>query len=221
MATTTIGEHYGATRVRIDELLRTASGDTWRAPVAACPGWRVHDVVAHLLGVIEDAAAGRLSGPPSPGVTAAEVERHLDDDPVAMLDRWAALAPPFEARITEHTVWPALLDVVSHEHDIRTAIDRPGARAIDTVILGAKVLVGSMALPVVVHVDTSSGRLSSVGDAGPDALTVALEPWEVLRFRLGRRSRAQVERYDWSAAPDAVIDRLFVFGPADTDLVEG
>ena len=37
---------------------------------------------------------------------------------------------------------------------------------------------------------------------------------------LGRRSRSQVERYDWSGDPSAVLDSWFLFGPAEHDIVE-
>jgi hypothetical protein len=49
--------------------------------------------------------------------------------PVAdVLARWAAAAPDFEKMITAHQVWPAVIDVASHEQDIRGALGRPGAR---------------------------------------------------------------------------------------------
>jgi hypothetical protein len=37
---------------------------------------------------------------------------------------------------------------------------------------------------------------------------------------MGRRSREQVLAMDWSEPPGDPVDRLFVFGPAQHDLVE-
>jgi hypothetical protein len=42
----------------------------------------------------------------------------------------------------------------------------------------------------------------------------------VLRLRLGRRTPAQVAALDWSRDPAPVLDHLFIFGPAERNLVE-
>ena len=76
-----VGDRYRDARLRITALLEPVNDSAWDTPVDACTGWRVRDVLAHLVGVIEDAAAGRLGGPPDPVQTAAEVDRHRDDDP--------------------------------------------------------------------------------------------------------------------------------------------
>jgi hypothetical protein len=44
-----------------------------------------------------------------------------------------------------------------------------------------------------------------------------LEAW---RWRTGRRSRAQLAAMDWSDDPTPVLDHLYMFGPAETDIVE-
>jgi hypothetical protein len=44
--------------------------------------------------------------------------------------------------------------------------------------------------------------------------------WEVLRWRLGRRSRAQLATMNWSRDPAPVLDHLFEFGPARADIAE-
>ncbi len=72
-----IGGHYGRSRERMCELLDGGSFDTGSIAVDACPGWTVHSVVAHLVGVIEDASAGRIQGIPGPSQTAEQIRRHL------------------------------------------------------------------------------------------------------------------------------------------------
>ena len=47
-----------------------------------------------------------------------------------MLDRWAAGAPQFEDAIQAFEIWPAVIDVGTHEQDIRGAIGRPGAKGL-------------------------------------------------------------------------------------------
>ena len=43
--------------------------------VPATPQWTVHDVVAHLSGISEDATSGNMAGAPGDAWTAAQVER--------------------------------------------------------------------------------------------------------------------------------------------------
>lgn len=88
-----LGEHYARSRGRVQELLDGTDPSRSTAAVAACPGWTVDDVVAHLVGVIEDAASDRIHGVPGPAQTQAQVERHVGTDLDALLERWSALAP--------------------------------------------------------------------------------------------------------------------------------
>jgi hypothetical protein len=55
---------------------------------------------------------------------------------------------------------------------------------------------------------------------GEDSLVLRATAFEAFRLRMGRRSRAQVLAMDWSEDPSEVLDRLFVFGPTTTDLME-
>ena len=54
----------------------------------ACPGWTVHDVVAHLSGAVDDALQGRMEGAPSPAWTARQVEARHDQSVAAILAEW-------------------------------------------------------------------------------------------------------------------------------------
>ena len=126
--TGTVGDHYRRSRHRLREILVGLDDADWERAVPACPGWRVHDVVAHLVGVIEDGMAGRLDGPPDDSVTAEEVRRHRDVAHGDLLHHWDELAPLMEVAITDNEVWPAAFDVLSHEHDVRGGA-RPARRA--------------------------------------------------------------------------------------------
>lgn len=218
-----IATHSGASRARIVELLGGIGPEQWRTPVPACPGWSVHDVLAHLVGVIEDATAGGLSGPPDETQTAGQVERHRGDDPRELLDAWGRLAPGFESMVATAAVWPAMFDVLSHEHDVRSALGRPGARDDGGVRLAAELLLRWCRTTVPISVRLDGTRTATVrdhdGGSGP-GLELSTTSFEVLRLRLGRRSARQVAALDWSGDPTPVIDELFTFGPAEQDLVE-
>ncbi len=215
-----VGDLYRAVRLRTTELLSGLDAEQWNRPVPACPGWRVRDVLGHLVGVMEDAAAGRIAGPPDDGATAAEVARHAEDDPVDLLATWGELAPEFEAAVSAGRIWPAFFDVLSHEHDIRHALDLPDGRDSDEVQLAAKLLVRSASVGRPLWVETGDAVLSSAPVEGAEPITLRASAFEVFRFRLGRRSGDQVLALDWSEDPSGLLDALFVFGPAERPIVE-
>lgn len=214
-----VGDYYRSSRARLTDLLAGLDPDDWSAPVPACPGWDVRDVVAHLVGVIEDSNEGRLDGPPPPAQTAEEVARHRDEDTSALLGRWEELAPPFEELISAVSIWPAFFDVLSHEHDVHGALGSTGLQGHADVALAAKLLVRGADLGRPFVVDTGTDQLTSAVREG-DPLVLRTSAFEAFRLRLGRRSRSQVLALDWSEDPGDLVDRLFVFGPAEVDLTE-
>ena len=214
-----MGDYYRSSRARLTDLLTGLDPDDWSAPVPACPGWDVRDVVAHLVGVIEDSDNGLLDGPPPPEQTADEVARHRDQDTSALLDRWEELAPPFEELISAVSIWPAFFDVLSHEHDVHGALGSTGDQDHPEVRLAAKLLVRGADLGRPFVVDTGTDQLTSAVREG-DPLVLRTSAFEAFRLRLGRRSRSQVLALDWSEDPGDLVDRLFVFGPAEVDLSE-
>ena len=208
---------YHDARRRVRHLAEGLGGQV-HAPVPACPGWRVRDVVAHLTAISEDAVAGRLAGPPDEAVTAGQVERLRGVEVPELLDRWEGAAEPFAEIIAAFAVWPAVIDVVTHEHDIRGALDRPGGRDDAAVAACARVLL-AFEPPVPLTVRLPLGDVV-VGGPGDDRLVLRSTPWEVLRWRMGRRSRRQLAAMAWTGDPAPVLDHLVVFGPAGRDLLE-
>ncbi len=74
-------------------------------------------------------------------------------------------------------------------------------------------------LEVPVAVRLPEGRVVRAAVDGPVA-ELRTTPFEVLRLRLGRRSRSQVAAMDWSVPPGDALDGLFVFGPTPVALDE-
>lgn len=210
---------YRDTRERLVGLLGSLGPDELAAPVPACPGWSVHDVAAHLTAVADDALAGRLTGPPSEEQTAEQVARFRGVPIDRMLETWTGLAPRFEEMVAAFEVWPAVFDVASHEHDIRGALGRPGARDTEVVRVGAERLIGWLQppVPMIVRVEDAEFR---VGPDGGEVLALDTTRFEALRWRLGRRSRTQLAALGWSADPSPVLDHLAVFGPSPEDIHE-
>lgn len=216
-----LGRLYRDTRERLSALVLGLDDSELATPVPSCPGWSVSDVMRHLLGVVEDVMAGRLTKPPSDAETAGQVARHGRTPLPAVVERWATLAPPFEELIGGAAVWPAVMDVAAHEQDIRGALGRPGARDAEVVRAGAQRLVALMRPSVPLRVVCEDFEVL-VGPEDPDHAELVLRTtrFETFRWRLGRRSRSQVHAFDWSGNPEPVIDQLFIFGPSPTDIVE-
>lgn len=211
---------YRDTRERLAGLVAELDPAAFNAEVPACPGWAVRDVLAHLTAIPEDAIAGRLTGIPDEEFTADQVARFAGVPVAEMLTRWSAAAPQFEEAIQALRVWPAVIDVASHEQDIRGAIGLPGARQCAAIRHVVPRLVSWLDLPVPVRILTEHGEYLAGGGDGEPELTLATSEFELFRWRMGRRSRAQIAAMDWSADPSAILGRLTIFGPAAGDVAE-
>ena len=229
-AVTDLGGMYRAVRERLTTLVLSLSGAHFDAQVPTCPAWTVGDVLAHLVASPEDVLAGRLSDIPSEEFTAGQVARFAGVPHDDRLARWAAAAPQFEQIISAFEIWPAVIDVASHEQDIRGAVGRPGGRDSAPIRACTRMLLSSLEVPVPLRVVTEDDEYI----AGPAPRKAGNEPvpadepelalvtsqFEAFRWRMGRRSRAQMSTMAWSGDPTAVLDHLVVFGPADSDIIE-
>jgi uncharacterized protein (TIGR03083 family) len=213
---------YRDTRERLTALVAGLDEAALATPVPACPGWLVRDVVAHLAAVVEDALAGRLTGPPSEEQTAVQVARYKGRPMTRTLAEWTAGAPQFEEIISVFDVPPAVIDVASHEQDIRSALGRPGARDTEAIRqMGGWLLRGLRTpVPLRVTVEDAEFRAGPAGGGEEPVLGLTTTRFEAFRWRMGRRSREQLAALDWSGDPAPVLDHLVVFGPARTDIVE-
>jgi uncharacterized protein (TIGR03083 family) len=210
---------YRDTRERLTSLVAGLDGEALATPVPACPGWQVQDVVAHLAAVVEDALAGRLTGPPSEEETAVQVARYKGRPVTRTLAGWTAGAPQFEEVISAFDIPPAVIDVASHEQDIRGALGRPGARDCLAVEQMAAWLLERLRTPVPVRVTVEDAEFR-VGPDGEPVLGLRTTRFEAFRWRMGRRSRDQLAALDWSGDPAPVLDHLVVFGPARSNIAE-
>lgn len=215
---------YDQTRYRIVDLLRNADRAALDTPVAACPGWAVRDVVAHLAGGLGDFLASQFDGVESGEWGERQVRdrrRRSVEENLAEWDTHRAAADPlFESPMAGVLV----TEIVSHEHDIRAALGQPGARndqAVQTALerplpeIDRKLReAGHPAVRVVVP-----GEGERVLGEGQPARTLRVSAFELLRTIGGRRSGAQIRALDWEGEPEA--DALTLFGtPREDDLVE-
>jgi hypothetical protein len=216
-----LAQLYRDTRERLSGLVLELTSSELATVVPACPSWSVSDVMGHLLAVVEDVMAGRLTRPPTDAETAAQVARHRGTPISAVVENWTELAPSFEELIGRAAVWPAVIDAAAHEQDIRGALGQPGARDTAVVKIAAERLLTGLqpSVPVRVVCEDFEAR-SGPDDLDRPELVLRTTRFETFRWRLGRRSRSQVQDLDWSGDPGPVINQLFVFGPSPTDILE-
>lgn len=215
-----IARCYQETRQRIVDVVTTLDQAGLSTSVAACPVWTVRDVLAHLAAVAQDVASGRLTGrPPTDDETAAQVERFANHDLAALLAAWAEAAERLDGLAESARLELPLGDVTSHEHDIRGSVGRHGARDSPAVWHSSDKLLANLRTPVPTRVTVEDGEYRS-GPEGRIEICLRTSRFEALRWRTGRRSRVQLAAMDWTGDPAPVLDRLFLFGPAEVDLVE-
>jgi uncharacterized protein (TIGR03083 family) len=175
-------EAYRDLRRRMIELLRETPPHLGASPVPHCPAWSVRDVAAHLVGVPEDILAGRMEGVTTEAWTQAQVDRHLDQSLADLADIWASQIESFDA-VLPHIPAPVnsqmVMDAVTHEHDIRHALGKAGARDSSAVRVGLGWLLDAAG--------DDSGLATRLRGSG-------LDDFDLLRVMSGRRSAEQIAR---------------------------
>jgi uncharacterized protein (TIGR03083 family) len=234
-----IGELYREGRLRISDLVLSLSDEETKRTVPTCPLWTVSDVVAHVTGICADVLAGNIAGVASEPWTAAQVMSRRGRSTAQLISEWSELAPQVEsfADSFPEPMGPQwIADLTTHEHDIRTAVGKPGARDSLGMEVGLDFLVAfgldqSIAAHGLAPLTVRAGEATWVvgtadnGSAeGSETLQPVLTapPFDLFRALTGRRSNAQVGLLGWSvdAAPYVAAFRFGPFTPSPNDIVE-
>lgn len=214
-------EVYADTRQRVVALVRDLDDERAARPTPACPGWTVRDVVAHVAGVAADVAADRLDGAPGPEWTARHVTERAGRSTAELLVEWEEHGPAVEAFVAAKTgIVPFVMDVVTHEQDIRAALGEPAALGsvgfdygLQGFVLALDYRLKKQGLPALCL--RAGDEEWTVGEGDPGA-TVTTTPLELFRALSGRRSAAQVRAYQWDGDPEPYLPVLSPFGPLPT-----
>ena len=220
---------YAASRDRIVGLTRNLPDEAARRPVLSCPRWTVHELLAHLAGVAQDFATGNMEGAPGEAWTEAQIGPRRDKPTAEVVEEWAAAAPEFDAalgNLPAGLATIAVADVVSHEHDLRQALERPGARDDEAVEVALQFMgrglgrrINEAGLPPL-RLRTEEGD-ELVAGTGKPAATVTAPRFELFRGIAGRRSKTQVAAYEWDGALEPYEKVWPTFGVyAERDIVE-
>ena len=214
-----LGRLYHDTRERLVVLLSQLNEAALATRVPACPAWLVRDVVAHLCAVNQDVLAGRQTRINTDAETAAQVARFRNHGMARILAAWQDVAPQFEQFVRARKAWTAVIDIASHEQDIRAAVGRPGARDTEVIWHSSDWLLTRLRPPVALIVAVEDAQYRA-GPPDGTPLRLATSRFEAFRWRVGRRSRAQLAALDWSGDPSPVLDHLTFFGPSAADIIE-
>lgn len=198
-----------AVRERIIGLMRPLDEQQCALIVPASPEWSVLDVLRHLEGAAEDAIAGRLDGVATERWTDAQVERLRGRSLSQLCDAWEACAGDFDRGLAvapDPLNRQAVMDLSTHEHDLRHALGRPGAQDDASVTIGRQFLQ------------------QVLGRRDPELFdrfdTLGLDDFEVMRIVSGRRSARQIAAAGVEVARvEALIERS-PFSLAGIDIVE-
>jgi uncharacterized protein (TIGR03083 family) len=220
------GAAYRALRARVVGLVTHASDDQLETPTPATPDWRTRDVLAHLAGVPADILAGRLDGVATDAWTQAQVDARRDRSVGEIVGEWKTTGPQVDPMISSFGSGAGQFtaDAVTHEHDIRGALDEPGARASDAVRI-AYAWIGDLVAQArsaggagALRIDTEAG--SDVFGEGAPTASATITRFELLRAATGRRSLTQIESWEWEGDARADLVVLSLFRPRAEPLVE-
>jgi uncharacterized protein (TIGR03083 family) len=219
---TDIGLQYGSCRERIAALVADLTPEQAGTPVQACPGWTVHDVVAHLSGSVADVLAGRMDGIGSEAWTATQVERSQGTPVAEMLSEWATGSPQFEDGLRAlggPMAALAVADAWHHEQDIRGALGLPGgsdpATEITAIEAYATMVGGGWTAAGIAPLHLTAGAHTVASAEGEPGATVQGTPFELARAVGGRRTEAELRALHWHGDAEPYVATLAGMGPAE------
>ena len=207
LSTEQVCEAYTELRARVTEMMQSLTLEQAQAIVPHCPQWTVKDCFAHMVGIPEDVINGQMEGVASEAWTNRQVQRHAQDSVADLLAVWESNAAVF-AKILPNIPQPVIsqfmFDQTTHEHDIRRAVSKPGAR--DT--LAVAVAEGFIRNSLAQQSDPAIAQLANHKLTG----------FEYLRSLSGRRSGAQISKNGFDIETVEAFIRTMPFDIPESDV---
>ncbi|NNN22292.1 MAG: hypothetical protein HKL80_09875 [Acidimicrobiales bacterium] len=212
---------YRESRNKIEAVLSEHKGDFKEIIVPGSPEWSVHDVVAHLAGILDDISHGIVEGVGSKEWTAVQVQKRKGSDTFEVLNEWNSLSPQFEEGLDALGRMGKLsvMDVVTHEFDICGALqvqcEKDTSRldiAFDFIVNG----VVHSAIKKGITVGVIAGEEYGNTVEGP---VLEASKFDAFRALTGRRSEAQILSMNWEGDPKMALPALN-FGPFSPSLTD-
>jgi uncharacterized protein (TIGR03083 family) len=221
-----VGAAYRELRIRVLDLVRELTDSQWETIVPHCPEWTIRQTLAHLAGVVDDGINGNMTGVATDPWTKAHVDKRAEKTGPEIAEEWATWAPFVEARASEAglALSQLLFDAVSHEHDLRFALNKPGARtsaALDVALHFLVTRFQQRAGGSPIRLTINGVERITADQAKPDAPLLDTTAFDAVRSIGSRRSKAEVLSLGWTPTPsNAVLDDLPPFGYRTNSLHE-
>jgi uncharacterized protein (TIGR03083 family) len=219
-------EVYAGLRTEMIALARSLTFEEGELKVPQSPDWAIRDVIAHVVGIVDDILSGNLAGIGTDIWTDAHVSSRADSTLDEICEEWSALAPRFSALGEVNPVMPmrAGADLITHYHDILQALGRQGDRDTAAVRMGLERYgpffcerAGDAGLPVV-RIEAGEQAWQS-GDGEPASIVTG-SAFDLLRAFSGRRSAAQILSMDWIGDAEPYVAAASPYGLPAEDVVE-
>jgi uncharacterized protein (TIGR03083 family) len=205
-----------------DRICNLVDDEVANVEVPTCPGWSVKDVIAHLVGFFTAYREGDPKEAFSQGWADAQVTNRKGRSLGDCLTEWSELLNDPGDLFESHLALVAVSDVLAHEQDLRTALNRPGARDDENIVPAVEMglsfvdkKVQAEKLPALRIVTEEIDR--SMGQGQPSA-QLRTTTFDLFRTLHGRRTVDQVRAMDWNGDPQPWMHALFVFGPTQTEV---
>jgi hypothetical protein len=170
--------------------------------------------------------SNNLGGAPGDEWTEAHVAARAGREVPELLEEWEELGPRWEeiARRAEHPsfiVRNPYLDTGVHEADIYGALGlpRPPAEIYQAITASVVPRVGEDFDGIGVFTVITPDGEYRLGNGDAEA-AVRVGTYELSRAVFGRRSRAQIEAWDWTGSPGQFAERISVMPQREQDLVD-
>jgi len=213
---------YSSLQDRVTTHLNVFSSEQAAVQVAACPGWSVKDVMAHVSGLVAETLANVPLPRGSVEGTARQVSNRAEWSLSDVLSEWGSNAPAFADYADENPAYAAALasDLTVHFFDIADAVDVPVETDTETTRHVAARYAGTLqgrvaeTLDVGLTVALDGDVLDAPNPNASEQLKLATTSYDFLRSVTSRRSRSQVEALDWSGDPSLILDGPWAqYGP--------
>lgn len=218
---------YADLRAEIIALARSLTADEAALKVPQSPAWSIRDVIAHVVGIVDDMLSDNLTGIGTDKWTDAHLAKREDDSLGDICDEWEALGPSFRALGEANPIIPmrAGADLTTHQHDIFQALGRQGERDTAAVRMALErygpYFCERAELAGLPTVRIEAGTQVWQSRDGEPAAVLAGSAFEVLRALSGRRSPAQILAMNWVGDAVPYLDVVSPYGLPTEDVLEG
>ena len=221
---------YLETYERFTSWVADLDENSLAAPVVACPGWSVKDLVGHLTGIaVELGSEDVITGIADSDSTARQVEERKDSTIAEVLKEWAGALPRLmeivEAAGANLTA--LAIDIWTHEQDARNAVDQPGGRdglgralALKSAIASDQAITAVGLPPMQIHTGDKTWYLGKDAREVEPAVTLKVDPYEAARMLMGRRTYDEIRALDWEGSPEPYLTYLHRFTVPEQSLDE-